>query len=133
MKSHPRKSIPEEVIAALPVVRQDMPTVTRLRAGLQRLRRLLTFSMVMGIFSVAWILVGGGLMMILIKIFPTLVAQSEQPGTPMRILMLFWFAMIPINFLVGLGMPAVLPFWIDWRMRGREALFCDTQLVGDLI
>ncbi len=133
MKPRPNKSTPEELISALPIVRQDGPTLTRLRAELRLLRRLIAVPMAMGIFSMVWIIGVGALMLVLMKANPALMAQSEQSGTPMRVTMLLWFAVIPISFLGSLGMPVVLPFWIDGRIRGREALFCDTQLIGDLI
>ena len=126
MKSHPKESSPYDVIAGLPVARQDAPSLLRLRAELRRIRRLLTVPNAMGIFGMAWILGAGGLMMALVKAFPALATQSEQSGAPMRAVMLLWFAMIPVAFVGSLGLPSVLPWWIDRRIRGREATFCDT-------
>jgi hypothetical protein len=133
MKLRPIETTPEQVIAVLPVVHQDEPTITRLRAELRRICHLLAVPGALGLLNMVLILGGGGLMMVLMKIYPALADQSNQSGTPMRAIMLLLFAAIALCILGFLGLPVVLPVWIDRRIRGREAVFCDPQLIDDII
>ena len=130
MKPRRIESSPQELIAALPVLRQDAPTITGLRAELRLMRRLIALPMVMGMLGVGTVIGIGGLMMIIIGRYPAL--AKEKPGEP-NMIMLVWLAAIGINFGGFMTLPTLLPFWINWRIRGREAVFCDTQLIGDLI
>ncbi len=130
MKTRRIESAPGEIIAALPVVRQDVPTIAGLRAELRLIRRLIALPMAMGMLGMGTVMGAGGLMMILIRIYPALAAQ--RPGEP-NLYVLLWLVAIGINFGGFMALPAVLPFWIDRRIQGREAMFCDAQLIGDLI
>lgn len=114
---------PEELISALPVVRQDVPTITGLRAELRLIRRLTMTPMILGMTAVALLVGGGGLMLALWKIFPNLEKQSGG-------LMMVWFVVMLICFIGPAVLSPILPWLINRRIRGREAVFCDPQLIG---
>jgi len=128
MKRLPMPSTPDEKIAALPILRQDVPTITRLKAELQRNRRLIILPMALGICGVVALIGGGGVLLTLQKIFPGI-----ESGRPMTMALYGLLTVLGVTFLGSMGLPAVLPVWMDRQIRDREENFCDTQLIGDLI
>ena len=128
MKPRLIKNTSEEYIGSLPVLRQDVPTITGLQAELRRNRLLILLPMAMGICGVTTLIGGTGLLLTLEKIYPGLAS-----GTPAGIAMVLLLTVLSISFLGFIGLPAVLPAWLDRQIRGREASFCDTQLIGSLI
>jgi len=128
MKAGPYRSTPEEKIATLPLLRQDMPTITILKGELQRNRRLILLPLELGFCGVVALIGGGGLLLTLQRIFPGI-----ESGKPMTAALYVLLMVIAVGFLGGMGLPVVLPAWVTRQIRRREGEFCDTQLIGDLI
>jgi len=128
MKPGPHRSTPEEKIATPPLLRQGVPTITIRKAELQRNRRLILLPLELGIYGVVALIGGGGVLLTLQRIFPGI-----ESGRPMTAALYVLLMVIGVGFLGGVGLPAVLPTWLDRQIRDREANYCDTQLIGELI
>ena len=127
-QSGPRGCVQEEKASTFPILRQDVSTITALRAELKRSRFHILLPITLWISGGASSVGGLVLLLALNKIAPGLTS-----GTPGRVEAALLLLACAIGYIGYWGLPATLPKCLDRRIRGQEEGFCDPQLLGGLI